>query len=158
MLRVERLPHWAWRFMRLPPRLAYAVGLGPLIGRTVLLLTTTGRRTGRQRTTPLQYEVIDGEFYVAAARGPAADWLRNLLSDPHVKLRVGSRRLEGMARVLSDPEQIADFLELRVRRRPRLMRRILRAGGMPPDPTRSDFVDYARRRPLVIITPEARTA
>jgi len=158
MARFERLPRLAWRFIRLPPRLIYSVGLGSLIGRTVLLLTTTGRRTGRRRTTPLQYEEIDGSFYVAAARGPTTDWLRNLLSDRHVELRVGSRRFKGTARVLSDPEQIADFLELRVRRRPRLMPLILRAGGMPADPTREDFVAYARQRPLAIITPDTRAS
>jgi len=34
----------------------YAVGLGPVVGRLVLLLTTTGRKTGLPRVTPLQYE------------------------------------------------------------------------------------------------------
>ena len=34
-------------------RLLYAIGLGPLIGRIILLLTTTGRRSGMKRVTPL---------------------------------------------------------------------------------------------------------
>jgi len=43
----------------------YRAGLGPVIGRVVLLLTTTGRRSGLPRVTPLQYEQIDGAIYVA---------------------------------------------------------------------------------------------
>ena len=54
------IPRLVWRVLRLPPRLWYALGLGPIMGRLVLLLTTTGRKTGRQHVTPLQYEEIDG--------------------------------------------------------------------------------------------------
>jgi hypothetical protein len=36
-------PRFLWRLIRTPPRTAYALGLGKLIGRYVLLLTTTGR-------------------------------------------------------------------------------------------------------------------
>ena len=39
-------------------RVLYAIGLGPLIGRIILLLTTTGRKSGKKRVTPLQYEKI----------------------------------------------------------------------------------------------------
>lgn len=47
----------------------YALGLGPLIGQIVLLLTTTGRKSGKYRVTPLQYEEIDGIYYLGASRG-----------------------------------------------------------------------------------------
>src|SRR3972149_6657660 len=45
-------------------RLLYAIGLGPLIGRIILLLTTTGRKSGMKRVTPLQYEKIGEDYYV----------------------------------------------------------------------------------------------
>ncbi|HUF00729.1 MAG TPA: nitroreductase/quinone reductase family protein, partial [Anaerolineales bacterium] len=50
-------------------RLLYAIGLGPLVGRIILLLTTTGRRSGAKRVTPLQYELIGNDYYVGSARG-----------------------------------------------------------------------------------------
>ena len=54
-------------------------------GQPVLLLETVGRRTGRRRTTPVQY-LADGEAFVvlasnAGAPRPPAWWL-NLLADP----------------------------------------------------------------------------
>ena len=51
-----RAPRWLLRQIRLPPRAAYALDLGPLLGRRVLLLTTSGRKSGETRITPLQYE------------------------------------------------------------------------------------------------------
>lgn len=84
---ILRLLHW-------PPRIVYAIGLGSLIGNLVLLLTTTGRKSGKRRVTPLQYEEIDGRIYLAAAGGKSADWFRNLLVNPKVEVRVklaGSR-------------------------------------------------------------------
>jgi len=94
----------------------YDIGLGPLIGRVVLLLTTTGRKTGLPRVTPLQYEEIDGTFYLGSSRGQKADWFRNILANPHVEVRVKSRRFRGMAETVTDPLRIADFLELRLSR------------------------------------------
>ena len=52
-------------------RLLYAAGLGPLVGKIILLLTTTGRKSGLKRITPLQYEEIDGKYYLGSARGPS---------------------------------------------------------------------------------------
>ena len=150
---VQRIPHFLWRIFRLPPRMAYALGLGSAIGRLVLLLTTRGRKSGLARITPLQYEEFDGCFYVAAARGERTDWLRNLAADPAVELRVGTRTIKGGARILRDPEVIADFLELRRRRHPRMIGMIMRAAGLPSKPTRADLVAYARERPLVEIRP-----
>jgi deazaflavin-dependent oxidoreductase (nitroreductase family) len=153
MISVQRIPRLLWRFFHFPPRLAYKLGLGPLIGRMILLLTTYGRRSGLARITPLQYEEIDGCFYIAAARGERTDWLRNLAANPNVVLRVGSRNIKGEARVIRDPEAIADFLQLRLERHPRMIGTILRAAGMPSTPTRADLTAYARERPLVEIRP-----
>ncbi len=47
-------------------RVLYAIGLGRLIGRIILLLTTTGRKSGLKRVTPLQYEKIGADYYVGA--------------------------------------------------------------------------------------------
>ncbi|HKZ30557.1 MAG TPA: nitroreductase/quinone reductase family protein [Acidimicrobiia bacterium] len=136
-----------------PPRLLYGLGLGPLYGRLVLLLTTTGRISGLPRVTPLQYEEIDGAIYVASALGDRADWFRNVVADPRVEVRVRSRRLAGIAEPITDPSRVADFLELRLSRHPRMVGAIMRREGLPPHPERADFERYAARRSLVIIRP-----
>lgn len=83
MTAIERLPRFIWRLFRfLPPRLAYSLGLGSIAGRTVLLLTTFGRRSGFPRVTPLLYAEIDGIIYVGSVRGEKADWYQNLRANP----------------------------------------------------------------------------
>lgn len=56
------------------------------MGKVILLLTTTGRRTGKLHTIGLQYELINGKYYVGAADGIKADWVRNVLKNPAVEI------------------------------------------------------------------------
>ncbi len=73
---------------------------GPFKGRRLLLLTTRGKRTGKERTTPLAYH-RDGERYVVAgSKGGAPthpDWYRNLLADPNVTVEVSGERFPAHA-------------------------------------------------------------
>lgn len=136
-------------------RALYALGLGPLIGRLILLLTTTGRKTGLRRVTALQYEEVGGAYLLGSSRGLHADWVRNLVAHPRVEVRVRSRHFYGQAEVISDPQRIADFLSLRLERHPRLVGRILSLQGLPAQPSRKQLVRYAARLALVIVRPEA---
>ncbi len=148
----ERVPRVFWRLIRIP-RLLYALGLGPLIGRLVMLLTTTGRKSGKPRVVPLQYEEHEGVVYVGSARGTRADWYRNIEANPQVHLQIGSRSFRGVAQPLIDPVEIADFLELRLRRRPGMMRAMLRLEGLPRNPERTDLESLAGRIAAVAIRP-----
>ncbi len=142
-----------WRLLKLPPRFLYAIGLGPVYGRLVLLLTTTGRKSGQPRITPLQYEEIDGAVYIASARGTKADWYRNIAANAHVSVRLKSRQFEGTAEPVTDPSRMADFLEIRLQRHPKMIGAILRREGLPPHPNRAELERYAANRALVIIRP-----
>jgi deazaflavin-dependent oxidoreductase (nitroreductase family) len=155
---IGKLPRRIWRLLQLPPRLAYAIGLGPLIGRFVLLLTTTGRRTGKKRITPLQYEEIGGNYYIAAARGDRTDWLKNIEADPQIHLQVRSLRLRCFASVIRDVDQITDFLNYRLRRHPRMIGAIMRAAGLSPSPSIEQLRAYAAERLLVRLEPIAKEA
>jgi deazaflavin-dependent oxidoreductase (nitroreductase family) len=135
-------------------RFLYAVGLGPLIGRLILLLTTTGRRSGRKRVTPLQYEEIDGLYYLGAARGLKADWVRNIQVCPDVEVHVGSRQFHGFAEVVNDPAKFADFMEVRLQRHPRMIGLILeKAHGLPRRPSRAQLEGLATSEAMVIVHP-----
>ena len=144
-----------YRCLRVPPRVAYRIGLESLVGRMVLLLTTTGRKTGLPRTTPLQYEEINGDYYVAvaSAHGCKADWFRNLRKDPTVRVKVGTREFTGAAEPITDTGRIADFLEVRLKRHPRIVGAIMRRAGLPSSPTRAQLEEYASRRAMVVIHP-----
>ena len=62
-------------------------------GNRLILLTTTGARTGKERITPLMYH-RDGERYVViASKGGAPDnpdWYRNLKANPVARVEVGT--------------------------------------------------------------------
>jgi deazaflavin-dependent oxidoreductase (nitroreductase family) len=131
----------------------YNLGFAPLLGRLILLLTTTGRKSGLQRITPLQYEMVDGQIYVGSARGTKADWFRNILADPYVRVRVKSREFSGIAEPVTGYLRVADFLELRLRRHPRMMGMILKSEGLPTKPPRLQLEEYARDLAMVIIRP-----
>lgn len=142
-----------YRLLHYPPQAAYALGLGPVFGRLVLLLTTTGRKSGKRRVTPLQYEELDGKIYVTAAYGLKADWVRNIQANPRVEVRIKQRRFQGKALVITDPERIADMLELRLKQHPRMIAAILRSEGLPAKPAREDLTALASKLAMVEITP-----
>jgi len=149
-------PGLAWRVMRrLNPWVARAYRPdGPNSG-FVLLLTTTGRRSGQPHVTPLQYELVDGAFYVAAARGRQADWFRNVEANPRVTVMVNDRRFAAAAEAVIDPERIADYLALRRARHPTMIKAMLLLHGLPPKADRADLVQLAQKLALVILRPAA---
>jgi len=60
-------------------------------GSTILLLTTTGRKSGRPRTTPLIYAKDGDRYVIVASKGGAPQhpgWYENLSKDPDVELQV----------------------------------------------------------------------
>jgi deazaflavin-dependent oxidoreductase (nitroreductase family) len=154
MVGFDRLKKYLWRLIRFPPRVAYAIGLGPLSGRFVLLLTTTGRKSGLPRVTPLQYEEIEEVIYIGSARGDKADWYRNILANPKVEVRVKSRSFRGIAEATTDVERIADFFEIRLARHPRMMGILFRFVGLPRKPNRAQLEQYAANRTMVMIRPQ----
>jgi deazaflavin-dependent oxidoreductase (nitroreductase family) len=81
---------------------------GPFAGRTLLLLTTTGARSGRPLTKPLGF-TRDGERYVVIASNGGASthpaWYHNLVADPRVTIEVGQERFEARATVAQGDER-----------------------------------------------------
>ncbi len=72
---------------RLHATLFRALGGRSVLGRNTLLLTTRGRRTGRESTIPLLYVEQDGRLYVVASFGGSdtpPGWYRNLVAQPEV--------------------------------------------------------------------------
>ena len=65
-------------------------------GTTILLLTTTGRVSGQERTTPLIHRVDDDSWVVVASKGGAPqhpDWYQNLQANPEAVIEVRSERI-----------------------------------------------------------------
>jgi deazaflavin-dependent oxidoreductase (nitroreductase family) len=74
----------------------------------LLLLTTTGAKSGVPRTTPLAYSTDGDRLVVAASKGGAPsnpDWYRNLLANPVVTVELGRERFQARASVADEPER-----------------------------------------------------
>jgi proline iminopeptidase len=77
-------------------------------GSTILLLTTTGRKTGEHHTTPLIYGLEGDDPVIVASKGGAPDhpgWYRNLVKTPEVEVQVLGERFPARARVAEGEER-----------------------------------------------------
>ena len=79
-----------------------------LVDNDMLLLTTTGRRSGESHTVPLLY-LRDGNAVIVIASWGGRDypphWFLNLVADPAVEVQIDSERWPGRAEVLDEPER-----------------------------------------------------
>jgi deazaflavin-dependent oxidoreductase (nitroreductase family) len=74
----------------------------------LLLLTTTGRRSGRPRTSPMMFHPDGDRLLVVASNMGAAQhpaWYLNLVADPRVVVEVGDERFEALASTTEGPER-----------------------------------------------------
>lgn len=67
---------------------------------TQALLETTGRRSGLPRRTPVGNGLRGDTFWIVTEHGRASHYVKNIESDPRVRVKVGRRWHSGTARVL----------------------------------------------------------
>jgi deazaflavin-dependent oxidoreductase (nitroreductase family) len=77
-------------------------------GLPILLLTTTGRKTNKSRTTPLGY-FMDGDRYVITASNAGFDthpaWFHNLSNNSQVTVEVNGRKIQTRAEVVTSEKR-----------------------------------------------------
>jgi len=81
---------------------------GSFQGAPLLLLHTTGAKTGQERVNPVMYRKIDGGYAVFASKAGAPtnpDWYHNLVANPHVQAEIGTTTVALIARVAGDAER-----------------------------------------------------
>jgi deazaflavin-dependent oxidoreductase (nitroreductase family) len=114
-----------------------------IAGGPILLLTTTGRRTGKRRTRPLAY-VRDGERFVLCASNGGSPhhpgWYHNLCATGRAEVQVGAERLAVSART-ADPTERSQLF-------PRFVQMYKGYAGYEQK--------TSRQIPLVVLTPEDR--
>jgi deazaflavin-dependent oxidoreductase (nitroreductase family) len=80
---------------------------GPFRGGSVLILTTTGAKSGETRENPLAYTRTGDDYVVIASKGGAPThpaWFHNLLANPKVKVEVLGETIPVRARVADGEE------------------------------------------------------
>ncbi len=115
--------------------------LGRVAGMPVLLLTTTGRRSGKPRTTPLTFFRDGANLVVIASNGGAdrpPDWSLNLQQNPAAEVEIGTAQLGVEARTATAEERERLWVEITA--------------------TYSGYAAYQRKTaraiPVVILTPD----
>lgn len=96
------------------------VSAGPFAGRDVLLLTTTGARSGQHRLAPLVYTTEGDRYVIVASKNGAPahpSWYLNLVANPIVTVEVGREKFQARATVTEDAERDRLYAE-RVKRYP----------------------------------------
>jgi deazaflavin-dependent oxidoreductase (nitroreductase family) len=114
---------------------------GVFKGRNLLLLTTTGAKSGQSRTTPVVYSKDGDRLVIIASMGGAPKhpaWFLNLSANPEVTLEVGTEKFKARASVVEGAERDRLYAQ--------------QAAEMPA------FSDYekktTRRIPVVVLTRE----
>jgi deazaflavin-dependent oxidoreductase (nitroreductase family) len=81
---------------------------GQFEGGPVLLLQTTGAKSGLNRVSPMMYLEVDDHLYVFASKAGAdthPDWYRNLVANPEVRVELGTETFEAVASPLEGSER-----------------------------------------------------
>jgi deazaflavin-dependent oxidoreductase (nitroreductase family) len=103
--RRDRLIRFAERHVSGPAmRTLLRAGLAP---RAFALLETTGRRTGKKRWTPVGNGLEGHTFWLVAEQGHDGDYVKNLLANPGVRVKVGRHWHTGTAEIVPEDDGLA---------------------------------------------------
>jgi deazaflavin-dependent oxidoreductase (nitroreductase family) len=110
----RQIVHFLQKYLFNPPfKAMFAAGIAPP---GYALLETTGRKTGKPRTTPVGHGRVGNEFWIVAEHGKQAGYVRNILANPRVRVKLSdglrARWHSGTAHVLpeDDPRKRLQWL------------------------------------------------
>lgn len=89
----------------------WRMGLGFLVGKLFMVLTTTGRKSGQPRHTAVEFHKYKGRKYVYSGFGEKADWYKNILADPRVTIQTASGMEHVIARRITDEGELVEAFE-----------------------------------------------
>lgn len=135
MTMFEKRPNALLKFFFKMPLFMHKIGLGGwerLIGAQWMLITTTGRKTGKRREAMvdvMDYDKATDTYYIEAAYGSRADWFKNIKSNPVFEAQVGRRKFEARAEELAE-QDTGEMLVQFFRRKPAYTRSVMAMVGM----------------------------
>ena len=109
-----------------------------------MVITTTGRKTGRQRSVPIDY-IADGDTYLVFNMGGHSNWYRNALANPQVTLELGGRKIRACAEPVpaTTPQQLKQVLDAYSRERPGLFEGLYSYSAATPVDELMDIGKYS---------------
>ncbi len=124
--------HPLLRYLFRSPLLAWRLGLGPLLGQILVVLTARGRKSGKPRRTVVEYLPLRGNLYVVAAYAPRADWYQNIMAHPYVTAQTWQGAESLKATRVTESNELCAVLEHYRRRNPVMVDWYLESLGLDP--------------------------
>ena len=105
-------PTGGWRraMFKWPVQL-WRLGLAPLMGHHMVLITQTGRKSGLPRRTMTELYMVDGRKYAPSGFGRRAQWYRNIEADPRVTIQTAAGVEHMLAKRVVEDEELLALLE-----------------------------------------------
>ena len=104
-----RIPRFAKAAMALQVFLLRRNWLGPM-GNEIMVITTTGRKTGRSYSTPIGY-LRDGSGVIALNPVGGSNWYKNALNNKQARLEIKGKTYQAQAAPIVDPEERKKIFE-----------------------------------------------
>lgn len=150
-------------FLRLP-RYLYKGPIADLLAwRSVLKLTTTGRKSGQPRSTCVSFLPLieNGEkhYIIFSGWGVTSNWYRNLRANPEVTIQIGRQRIDAAAEPVQSPARRRELMQKMQRQSnfagpPKFLRPLLRLTGMfDYDNEIRMAVEHAEELPIIDLVP-----
>ena len=153
-LKDKPLPKGLERLLLRLPIYLYLSGLGFLLGDRFLMLTHTGRKSGKKRRVVLevvQHDIVNNRYFIASGWGKKSNWYQNILNIPDVRFQIRNQKFNGYA-TTTDSEKAADVIYDYATRNPdafsMLSKRII---GQRLEPTKVDCMLMAEHVPVVML-------
>jgi deazaflavin-dependent oxidoreductase (nitroreductase family) len=130
------------------------VGLNRLIPEWILLLTTTGRRSGNPVIAPVEFlfHEPDGSYWVMSGWRGNTDWYKNIRKCPEIQMKVHGKICLGKAKALSN-EEILEYLTEILKVNPDAIAIFSRWAGKKVDPTETGLRQVCANFPGYALMP-----
>lgn len=133
----------------------YKANILPLfgIGRIFVLLETRGRKTGKQRFTPLEYRKYKGSYLLFSSRGEKSHWFQNLLANPDaVRVKIGFKTFVPQIEVVENLEDRVEIMKWYVKEHPKAAKFLFGYDPKKDTPTTSLLMPVAEFIRIVKLT------
>ncbi len=118
-------------------------------GNIIMVITTTGRKSGKRITTPIGYQ-RDGDTVLAFNVGGISNWYKNLAQNPMVTLEIKKSTYQMRGSYITDTNEIRQALELYKREQASMLPRFF---GIPADVSEDELMKAAERIKFVRFHP-----
>ncbi|MBE0686114.1 MAG: nitroreductase family deazaflavin-dependent oxidoreductase [Anaerolineaceae bacterium] len=125
----SQAPIYAWRF-----------GLGPIVGRYIMIITQINHKTGNPCKTSMEYFEINGIKYIANLFGVQSQWHRNIMANPRVSIQTCDGTEQMIAVPVSQDDELITIIEWLLNRNPKFIAHYMDEFGVQP--TRKDILKH----------------